>query len=153
MQELISINSPQRLISPGLKSGNQVVIHILKKEFVYFEVVFKYKRAKLTFEITTKNCSQINDDIKKFVEEFSKKIENADDVCSQYYYLFVYDKTTNCCKLLSIALDDVAIGYSIVKDVCKELNIPIMKPLWKGEYFFINIAAFYEDIFIQKLWR
>ena len=148
MLGLTKISVPKRLISPKVVEGQEVVVHRFTASQVFFQITFVSKRGKLLHEISVDDHFKLSPAIRKEIQSFVKAVENSNSVYTFYNYLFLAEGEN--IALLSVMLDEIPLGYGIVCAAGKDLDIPVVPPMWKGLYNMLNIAAFYEDIFIQK---
>lgn len=147
------IKNPKRYISPFLREGEDVVVHILQKSALInltfietFKEDFKYQslvEVDLDMNIFIKRP-----ELKETLNAIESKILSLEGLYVSYAYLFTVQNKELC--LMSVSLENKGFSFNIVQEIGEKLNVKTISPIWKGVYSPLKIAAFTEDVFIQK---
>lgn len=146
------IKTPKRYISPFLREGEDIVVHILQKDalinLTFIETPDKDCKFQSFIEIDSDTNLLKKSEIKERLDNIETKILSIGGLYTSYAYLFTIKNKELC--LMSISLENKGFGFSIVEEIGKELEIKTTSPAWQGVYAPLKIAAFVEDVFIQR---
>ena len=144
------IYSPIKYISNGVKPGDKAVIHLLKEDKLFVNLTFAETNESFEPHLTFDKNSIIKElEIKSLLEDVCELIlTSSNKVLPFYNYLFVIQNKQK--YLLSVSFNNMALSYTLIKEMASILNVKFVNPIWRGILTDNVLNCFVENIFVQK---
>jgi hypothetical protein len=146
------IKTPVVYITPDLKEGEDISIHVINSKQTFLNLKFEEGDFDVLYKpiLSTDNVIDLekNPGLKKHIAIIEDKIVALGNLYTAYNYLLSLKNGEF--YLLSVSLQGLALGFDITKEVADKIDLLVDKPIWDGVFTRRAVSAFIEDIFVQR---